>query len=248
VIRISSKDEDVEDEHQPKTPEVEERLLPQPSTPKPPEDGKVSSQKIFEDIHEQLVYDSVEKKLSNLIDIEPEGENETKEMSITLQKSMTFKFNVHTATPQAVKEAVDDLVHHFEDTLKYNVETVIKDSEEFPVHLRATKKTKVEVKKVEGTEYDTVNLAKYDEQRKTEGLNRLMCFAIRSRQEEKTVTIDDTRREEKLERRKRKLQEQLEEAKEYLWKIKDDEDFERKSEIFINETISRLEKGFCTEF
>ena len=53
MIRISPKDEDVEDKHQPKTPEVEERLLPQPSTPKPPEDGRVSSQKIFEDIHEQ---------------------------------------------------------------------------------------------------------------------------------------------------------------------------------------------------
>ena len=118
MIRISPNDEDVEDKHQPKTPEVEERLQPQPSTPKPPEDGRVSSQKIFEDIHEQLVYDTIEEKLSNLIDIEPEGENETKEMSITSQKSMTFKFNVHTSTPQAVKEAVNDLVHHFEDTLE----------------------------------------------------------------------------------------------------------------------------------
>ena len=26
------------------------------------------------------------------------------------------------------------------------------------------------------------------------------------------------------------------------------EDFEKKSETFINETISKLEKGFCTEF
>ena len=75
---------------------------------------------------------------------------------------------MHTATPQAVKKAVDDLVHHFADTLKYKVETVIKDSEEFPVHHGATKKTKVEAKKVEGTEYDKVSLVKYDEQRKTE--------------------------------------------------------------------------------
>jgi len=180
---------------------------------------------MFEDIHEQLVYDTIEEKLSNLIDIEPEGENETKEMSITLQKSMTFKFKVHTATPQAVKEAVDDLVHHFEDTLKYKVETVNQDSDEFPIHLRAVKKTKVEVKKVQGNEYDTVNLAK------TEEWNRLMCFAVRNNQEEKTVTPEDTRREEKLERRKQKLQEQLEEAKEYLWNIKDDEDFEEKSLI-----------------
>ena len=104
--------------------------------------------------------------MSNLIDVEPEGENETKQMSITLEKRMTFKFNVHTSTPQAVKEAVKDLVHHFEETLKYKVERVIDDSEEFPVHLRATKKTKVEVKKEVGKEYDKVSLAKYDEQRR----------------------------------------------------------------------------------
>ena len=107
-----------------------------------------------------MVYDTIEEKLSNLTDIEPDGENKTKEMSITLQKSMTFKFNVHTSTPQAVKDAVKDLVHHFEETLKYKLETVIEDSEEFPVHLRATKKTKVEVKKEEGTESDKVSLAK----------------------------------------------------------------------------------------
>ena len=67
---------------------------------------------------------------------------------------------------KAVKEAVQDLVHHFEETLKYKAETVIEDSEMFSVHLRATKKTKVEVKKEEGKEYYKVSLAKYDEQRK----------------------------------------------------------------------------------
>ena len=161
---------------------------------------------------------------------------------------MTFKYNVNTSTPQAVKEAVKDLVHHFEETLKYKVETVIEDSEKFPVHLRATKKTKVEVKKEEGIEYDKVSLAKYDEQRRTREWDTLMCLAIRTNQEEKPSTIDDTRREEKLERRKQKLKEQLEYAKEYLWTIKDDEDFEKKSETFINETIAKLEKGFCTDF
>ena len=167
---------------QPKTPEIEERLLPQPKTPEPPEDGRVNSQKIFEDIHEQLVYDTIEERLSNLIDIEPEGENETKELTITLQKNTTFKFKVHTATPQAVKDAVNDLVNDFEETLKYKVETRLNDSEQFPVHLRAVKKTKVEVQKIEGKEYDTVNLAKYDEQQKTEEWSRLMCFAVRNRQ------------------------------------------------------------------
>ena len=44
------------------------------------------------------------------------------------------------------------------------------------------------------------------------------------------------------------MKEQLEEAKEYLWKIKDDEDFARKSETFINETIAGLEKEVGVEF
>ena len=98
--------------------------------------------------------------------------------------------------PKQSKKAVNDLVHHFEDTLKYKVETVTPESDEFPVHLKAVKKTKVEVKKEHGNEYDTVNLAKYDEQRKTEEWNRLMCFAIRSRQEDKKVQEDDPKREE----------------------------------------------------
>jgi hypothetical protein len=69
---------EIEEDDQPKTPEVEEERIAQPSTPIPPENGRIGSQKIFEDIHEQLVYDTIEEKLSNLIDIEPEGENEKK--------------------------------------------------------------------------------------------------------------------------------------------------------------------------
>ena len=101
--------------NEPRTPEGEEERTPQPSTPRPPEDGRVSSQKIFEDIHEQLVYETIEEKLSNLIDIEPEGQNETKEMSITLEKSMTFKFKVHSGTPDlvwTVKDVMNELKDH----------------------------------------------------------------------------------------------------------------------------------------
>ena len=173
-----------------------------------------------------MVYDTIEEKLSNLIDIEPEGENDTKEMSITLQKNMTFKFKVHTATPQAVKDAVNDLVHHFEDTLKYMVETVIKDSETFPVHIRAIKKTKVEVQKEKGNEYEVVNLAKYDEKQKTEEWDRLVCSAVRKMQEDGTFNEDDPKREEKLERRRQKTKKQLEEAKDQLWNIRNEENFE----------------------
>ena len=150
MIRVISKDEesleeveeeqlaessptDIEEDDQPKTPEVEERRTIQPSTPIPPENGMIGSQMIFEDLHEQSVYDTIEEKLSNLIDIEPEGENETKKMSITLEKSMTFNFNVHASTPQVVetvKDATKELKDHFEKTLKYNVETILEDSEE----------------------------------------------------------------------------------------------------------------------
>jgi hypothetical protein len=104
------------------------------------------------------------------------------------------------------------------------------------------------MKKEIGKEYDKVSLEKYDELRKVREWDTLMCLATRSTQEEKTPTEDDTRGEEKLERRKQKLKEQLEEAKEHLWTIKNDEDSEKKSETFINETIAKLEKGFCTDF
>ncbi len=78
MIRFSSKEEQGEEE---------KRLPPQPRTPEMPEDERFSQQKIFEDIHERLVYDTIEEKLSNLIDIEPEGENETKEMSSSQRSS-----------------------------------------------------------------------------------------------------------------------------------------------------------------
>ena len=107
---------------------------------------------------------------------------------------MTFNFNVHTGTTQAVqavKEAVKELVKHFEETLKYKVETVLEDSEKFPVHLRAAKKTKVEVRKEVGKEYDKVSLPKYDEQRKNREWDILMCLAIRSNQEEKLSNLID---------------------------------------------------------
>jgi acetylornithine deacetylase/succinyl-diaminopimelate desuccinylase-like protein len=141
--------------------------------------------------------------LSNLVDIEPEGENETKKMSITLEKSMTFNVNVHTGTTQAVqavKEAVKELKElkdHFETTLKYNVETILEDSEEFPVHMRAKKNTKVEVKKEVGKDYDKVSLEEYDEMRKVREWDTLMCLATRLPQEEKPDEVD-TRREEKI--------------------------------------------------
>ena len=191
TIEESDEEEDYEAQgrtfnspNEPRTPEVEEERTAQPSTPKPPEDGRISSQKIFEDIHEQLVYDTIEEKLSNLIDIEPEGKTETREVSITLEKSMTFKFKVHSGTPDlawAVKDVLNELKDHFEKTLKYNVETTLEDLEKFPTHMRAVKKTRVTVNKEVGKEYDKVNIEKYDETRKVKEWDTLMCLAMRTR-------------------------------------------------------------------
>ena len=55
-----------------------------------------------------------------------------------------------------------------------------------------------------------------------------MCLATRLPQEEKKE-VDDIRREENLEKRRAKMREELEEAKEQLWNHRNDEDFEERS-------------------
>ena len=62
------------------------------------------------------------------------------------------------------------------------------------------------------------------------------------------IPENDPKREEKLQKRREKMMEKLEEAKNHLWKIKDDKDFEKKSEDFINETIEGLENESAVEF
>ena len=129
----------------PKTPEPEETKTPEPEVPKTPEpeprnDYSASQQKIFEEIHEKLVYDTIEEKLSNLIDVEA-GVGETKEMKITLEKTMSFQFQVHSANTEVVREAVEGLEDHFEKILNYKVGLVIRDSGGFTKEVHATKKT-----------------------------------------------------------------------------------------------------------
>ena len=70
---------------------------------------------------------------------------------------------------------------------------------------------------------------KYDEQQKAEEWNSLVCFAIRRMQEDGTFNDDDPKREEKLERRRQKMKEPIEEAKDQLWNIRNEENFEEKS-------------------
>ena len=110
-----------EPQEEPKTPEVEE----QPSTPEISEEAKrdasVTQQMVFEKIHEELVYDALEQNLLNLIDIEAEGGNDTKEMRIELGKKMTFRFQVHTSHPHELRKLVKGLVDHFEGNLSYKL-------------------------------------------------------------------------------------------------------------------------------
>ena len=144
---------------------------------------------------------------------------------------MTFTFKVHAATPEVVwkvKDAMKELKEHFEDILKYKVITELEDSDEFPVHMRAKKKTKVEIKKEVGKEYDKVSIEKHDEIRKVREWNTLMSFAIRPptlRERQEIPEVDEIRRDEKLENRRMKMRKELDEAKEQLWNHRDDEDF-----------------------
>lgn len=138
-------------------------------------------------------------------DIEAKGVNEAKEMKITLEKTMTFKFQVHPTMPELVKKAMADLVKHFDRTRKYHLE-VKYDSNDLPEEYKACKRTRVEVKKDEGREYDTVSLKKYDEQQRQEDWMRILCFA--KRPSTTAVRGDDPKREEKLERRRQKMNEQ----------------------------------------
>ena len=144
-------------------------------------------------------------------------------------------------------DAVKELKDHFENTLKYNVTTMLEDSDEFPVHMRATKKTKVDVKKEVGKEYDKVSIEKYDEIRKVREWDTLMCLAIRRNQEERPE-LDETRRDEKLEKRRMKMREELEEAKEQLWNHRNDDDFEERSQRIIDRTIKKMKDDAQKEY
>ena len=115
--------EDLEEprtQKEPKTPEIQEEPKTPEAEEKQPElfkeakrEKSVSEQQIFEKIHEELVYDTIEQNLSNLIDIEPEGTHETKEMTSELEKKMAFRFRVHTTHPTELKKSVKELIDHF---------------------------------------------------------------------------------------------------------------------------------------
>ena len=66
----------------PRTPELSEEAKK--------ENSLANQQKIIKDIHEKLVYDTIEQRLPNLIDIEADGKHETKEMKIIPKKHVIY--------------------------------------------------------------------------------------------------------------------------------------------------------------
>jgi hypothetical protein len=198
------------DENSPRTPKIDERLVCQPRTPEPQEEPKTpevkehpktleffensnrknsrNQQAIFEKIHKELVYDTIEQNLSNLIDVQPEGVYDSKEMTIELEKKMTFKFRVHTSHPKELKRSVDELINHFEGKLDYKLEKVTdstEDSEEesFPQNILMRKETVTEERTPpEGHHMKTISMAEYKERKEQEEFSRRMNYALRPRQ------------------------------------------------------------------
>ena len=113
--------------------------------------------------------------------------------------------------------------------------------------MRAVKKTRVTVNKEVGKEYDKVSIEKYDEIRKVKDWDTLMCLAMRTNQEERSK-IDETRRDEKLENRRMKMREELDEAKEQLWNHRNDDDFEERSQWIIDRAIRKMKDDAQKEF
>ena len=91
---------------------------------------------------------------------------------------------------------------------------------------------------------NTVSIAEYKGRKDLEEWNRRMYYALRPRdQDQEYLEWSDkqraeTKREEKLQKRREKILEKLEETKKHLWNISDDHDFEKKSQALIHETIA----------
>jgi hypothetical protein len=157
---------------------------------------------------------------------------------------------------------VRELINHFERRLDYKLEKVTEsneDSEEegFPQNIRMRKETVTERKiSPEGHEMNTISMVEYKERKEQEEFSKRMNYALRPReqdQEYQTWTEEqraetEKKREEKLQKRKNKMLEKLEEAKDHLWKIRDDPDFEKKSEEFIKEITKGLKQEAMLDF
>jgi hypothetical protein len=160
-----------------------------------------------------------------------------------------------------------DLVNRLEENLGYKA-TVHEDEDRLPESLEAKKETSLRIRKDDRGTFTWIDLVKVNEHQQQEEWNRLLRFADHQKdrqervnepqpQEEGTdeckqdMTEDqeqEQKREEKLRKRREKMREKLNETEERLWNIKDDEDFEQKSQEIIDETIKDLRSDVDTTF
>ena len=147
-------------------------------------------------------------------------------------------------------------MNHFEENLGYKV-TVKDDEDLFPKTVEAKKETSLNMKKDDRGTFTWVDIEKFNELQEKVEWRRLVCFAdhqheieerskdiqIQERnceEESRDAQEQERKREEKLRKRQEKMKQTIEEVKERLWKIKDDSDFEQKSQRIIEETTKNI--------
>ena len=79
-------------------------------------------------------------------------------------------------------------------------------------------------------------------------MERITVFRNQKQTEDETFNDDDPKRDEKLERRRQKMKEQLEEAKNQLWNIRNEKRFEEKSQWITDRTLKRIEQEIETDY
>ena len=84
---------------------------------------------------------------------------------------------------EEVKDAMKDLMHHFEENLGYKA-TVHDDEDRFPKTLEAKKETSLSVKKDDRGTYTWVDVEKFNEIQEKVEWRRLVCFAEFQREQE----------------------------------------------------------------
>ena len=208
-----------------------------------------------------MVFNTIESKLSNLIDESEEGIHDSKEMTIELEKKMTFKIRVHMSHPKELKKSIKELIDHFEGKLDYKLKATTEgredsDEETYIQNIRLKKETVTEGERVQGLFGMKTNIAEYYELKKQEELRDRMNYALRPRykdhiyqkwnDEQRSET--ERKREEKLQKRRNKMREKLEDAKDILLKIKDEPDFDKRSEEIIKDVKERLGQDASLDF
>ena len=77
-------------------------------------------------------------------------------------------------TPE-VKDAMKDLMHHFEENFGYKA--TVHDEDRFPKTLEAKKETSLRIRKDDRGTFTWIDLVKVNEHQQQEEWNKLLCFA-----------------------------------------------------------------------